>query len=127
MPSAARISPRGWLRSAWITVGFCGLVASEWAFTTWMLLSWMNRARKQSTMKMPEPADPLLHQMPPAARGRSHGRRGAVVVVVVVVVVVGMGGGVVVCVLFWAAFRFLTYFCALASDDSWTPAVIDGR
>ena len=43
------------------------------------------------------------------------------------VVVVEAGGGVVVCVLFCAAFRLLTYFRALASDDSWTPAWIEVR
>ena len=57
--------PRVWLRSAGMTRGLFGSVASELALSTWMLLSWMNRATKQSTMKMPEPADPPLHQGAP--------------------------------------------------------------
>ena len=42
--------------------GCCGLLASELAFSTWMLLSWMNRAMKHSTMKIAEAADASFHQ-----------------------------------------------------------------
>src|SRR5665213_517625 len=52
-PSAERMEPRVWLRTTSWTRGLFGLLARELALNTWMLLSWMNKATKHSTMKMP--------------------------------------------------------------------------